>query len=104
MKCLTCGDNYYAESKHDYGYCSDDCEARDYIGTEGVNEVTGLKEKAMADVRQAHTRVQWARTMLAGANDDLREQVGTAYQMGVTLAEMGRELGLSRQRIHGMLR
>lgn len=104
MKCLTCGNNYYAEPRHDYGYCSETCETKDYVTMDRVNEVTALKEQAKGDVRQAHTRVLEARSTLAAANEELKGRIEEAYQMGVPLAELGREVGLSRQRIHGMVR
>lgn len=104
MNCVTCGSNYYAEPRHDYGYCSEACETKDYVTMDRVNEVAAIREQAKSDVRQAHARVREARSTLASATEDLKGRIDEAYRMGVPLAELGRELGLSRQRIHGMLR
>jgi hypothetical protein len=62
------------------------------------------RDLALEDVRLAHAHVEEARQAMRDARALLRARAANARKMGVTLAEVGGVMGVSRQRVHGMLK
>jgi DNA-directed RNA polymerase specialized sigma subunit len=87
-QCNSCGRNYYAEIRHDSGYCSDACELADPV------------RDALDLVRRAHTNYTSATTLAGETRVALRLALKQAREQGVTLAEIGKQVGVSRQRVH----
>lgn len=94
MKCMTCGDRYAADPVHDYGYCSEWCEINDYTAPETDAHAT------LDDVRHAHTVWRAAHRVERRARTMLADKVKAARRMNIPYSIMGKELGLSRQRLH----
>jgi hypothetical protein len=58
---------------------------------------------AIEEVRRAHTDVRQADEAVRLARTRLHERAKNARSMGLTFAEIGEAMGVSRQRVHGML-
>jgi DNA-directed RNA polymerase specialized sigma24 family protein len=55
-------------------------------------------------IRTAARKVERAETALAAARAQLRAEIATAYKSGVSISEIGRQLGISRQRAQQIVR
>ena len=59
---------------------------------------------AIEEVRTAHNEVRLADEAVRTARARLSERAHNARKMGLTYAEIGEAMGVSRQRVHGMLK
>lgn len=91
-QCNTCGNNYYAPIRYDSGYCSDKCEEREEI------------EAALHQVAVTRARYLSATGDAEEALKRFREAVRDARVLGATYPEIGRRAGVTRQRVHQMVR
>lgn len=55
---------------------------------------------ALTNVREWHERLRWAEDVEGSVREAFTRSVAEAYAAGVSLATIGRQVGLSRQRIH----
>lgn len=69
-----------------------------------VQEFTRWKMEALDGVRLAHARLGHATRMVESGRDAFTQAVREAHSLGISLSTIGREVGLSRQRVHGIVK
>jgi len=86
--CLRCCNIYNADRRFGKEYCSDECaEAHPYD-----QALDSIATAARKHAEASHDR--------AASKNDLRQAILRAREEGMTLAEIGRRIGVSRQRVH----
>jgi hypothetical protein len=60
--------------------------------------------EAIANVRSAHARARRAENEARTARAELRDYALGARRLGMTLAQIGQAIGVSRQRVHELTR
>jgi predicted transcriptional regulator len=69
-----------------------------------ADSIARWRAESLATVREAHEKVRQANAAVRLARTELMERAAAARSVGVTLAEIGRTIGVTRQRIHEMLK
>ena len=59
---------------------------------------------AIANVRSSPARARWADTAARDARAEMRDYALGARRLGMTLAQIGQAIGVSRQRVHELTR
>ena len=66
--------------------------------------LNGWRMEAIANVRSAHARARRAENEARAARAEMRDYALGARRLGMTLAQIGQAIGVSRQRVHELTR